>query len=415
LRATHRPILIVVLVLAAATALAAGCGTEQGRGGRVPGGTLTIFSSLPLQGAEAGRARSIVNAEKLALEEAGGHAGKFDVSFSFADDATAAGDTPGWKPGKTADNARAAVQNLRTIGYIGDFDSGASAISLPITNGAGFVQISPAATAVGLTKFVPGAEKGEPDKFYPAGDRTFARVVPADDVQVSAAATWARQLGAKSVFVLGDKSLEGDGRSLLFQQAAHKSGLRVAGDERMDPRANDYRDLAAKIRATQPDAVYFGGGAESNALQLWRDLHAALPGARLIGSHELLVPSFYARLGAAEPNTYITSVAQDPTRLPPRGRRFLRDYRRQFGSEPDPYAAYGHAAMALLLDAIRRAGGDGDDRGAVTREVLSTENRQSVLGTYSIDGNGDTTLRAVSGYRVAAGLPVSPTRLAVPR
>ena len=266
------------LLVLACVAAVAGCADEQSRAGRVPGDTLTIFSSLPLQGPHADQAQSIVNAQKLALREVGGSVGDFKVNFASADDATAGGDRVGWDPDKTAENARKAVENTRTIAYLGDFESGATAISLPITNEAGFVQVSPAATAIGLTKFVPGAvEAGEPDKFYPSGDRTFARVVPADDVQASAAARWTRQLGARTVFVVGDKSLEGDGLAELYLMAAKDSGLRVVGQERMDPRDEDYRDFAREVARTRPDAVYFGGGAESNSVQLWRDLQAAVP------------------------------------------------------------------------------------------------------------------------------------------
>jgi len=179
--------------MAAALLVPVACGSDSSRGGKVQGNTLTVFSSLPLQGPNAERGRSIVNAEKLALRDAGGKAGDFTVNFASADDATAGDGEPGWDPDRTAENARKAVENQRTIAYIGDFDSGATAVSLPISNEAGFVQVSPGSSAVGLTKLVPGAEAGEPDKYYPSGDRTFARVVPADDVQASAAADWARR------------------------------------------------------------------------------------------------------------------------------------------------------------------------------------------------------------------------------
>ena len=135
---------LLAAVCAAAVAVAGGCGNEQSRGGNVPGDTLTIFSSLPLQGPHAAQSQSIVNAEKLALREAGGKVGDFKVNFASADDATAGGDQAGWDPDKTAENARKAVENTRTIAYLGDFDSGATAISLPITNEAGFAQVSPA-------------------------------------------------------------------------------------------------------------------------------------------------------------------------------------------------------------------------------------------------------------------------------
>jgi branched-chain amino acid transport system substrate-binding protein len=394
---------LLAVACAAAVAIGGGCGDDQSRGGRVPGDTLTIFSSLPLQGPHADQSQSIVNAQKLALREAGGRVGDFKINFASADDSTAGGERVGWDADKTAENARKALENTRTIAYIGDFDSGATAISLPITNEAGFAHVSPASTAVGLTKFVPGAEKGEPDKFYPSGDRSFARVVPAADVQAAAAADWTRRLGARSVFVVGDKSLEGDGLTELYRIGAEEAGLRIAGQERMDPRDEEYRDLSRDIARAQPDAVYFGGGADSNAVRLWRDLSAALPRALLIGSHNLLVPEFYRRLGSGERRTYITSVAQDTRQLPSRGQRFVRDYRREFGEPPDPYAAYGHAAMTLVLDAIERAGDQAPERKRIVEETLDTSNLDSVVGPFSIDDNGDTSLDRIAGYRVRGG------------
>ena len=103
--------------------------------------------------------------------------------------------------------------------------------------------------------------------------------------------------------------------------AAKDAGLRVVGQDRMDPRDEDYRDFAREVARTRPDAVYFGGGADSNAVQLWRDLQDALPTALKVGSHNLLVPEFYGRLGSAGARTYITSAAMDPRQLPPRGQR----------------------------------------------------------------------------------------------
>jgi branched-chain amino acid transport system substrate-binding protein len=382
---------------------ASGCGEEQSRGGTVPGDTLTVFSSLPLQGPRAEQSQSIVNAQKLALRDSGGRVGDYKVNYASADDSTAGGDTVGWNPDKTAENARKAVENTRTIAYIGELDSGATAISLPITNEAGFAQVSPGSTAVGLTKFLPGAEKGEPDKFYPSAARTFARVIPADDVQASAAAGWTRSLGARRVFLVGDKSLEGDGLVELYRAVAPEVGLTVVGADRMDPRADEYEDLARDVARTRPDAIYFGGAEASNALRLWRDLDQAVPDALLMGSHNLLVPAFYERLGRAESRTYITSAAQHTSQLPASGRRFVRDYTREFGERPDPLAAYGYAAMSLVLDALDRAGDQAAERERVVEEVLDTTNFNSVIGRFSIDDNGDTSLARVAGYRVRDG------------
>jgi branched-chain amino acid transport system substrate-binding protein len=399
------------LAVAALPAVATGCGGDQSNGGKVKGDTLTIFSSLPLQGPETDRAKSILRAEKLALKQAGGKAGNFKVNFSFLSDAAPNNGKPGWNPDQVADNARKAVEDLRTIAYVGELESGGSAVSVPITNEAGFGQISPGSTSVGLTKRVPGAEKGEPDKYYPSGERNFVRVVPADDVEASGAAAWAGKLGAHTAFVLGDRSVEGDGLAELFRAAAGKHGLRIVGEDRMDPRATDYRDLADEVAKVRPDAVFFGGGVESNAAALWASLSRAVPNARLVGTHELLAPAFYGDLGAAERQTYLTSVAQDPSLLPARGQRFVREYRQEYGSEPDPFGAYGYTAMSLLLDAIKRAGSAGGDRERIIRELFETDGYPSVIGTFSIDDNGDTDLKVLSGYRIRNGRPADPTKL----
>jgi branched-chain amino acid transport system substrate-binding protein len=247
---------------------------------------------------------------------------------------------------------------------------------------------------------------GEPEKFYPSGERTFARLVPADDVQAFGAARWARELGARRAFLVDDKSVEGQGLVEQFAATAERVGLDVAGRKGMDPRADEYRELAREVADERPDLVYFGGGVESNASRLWRDLNAAVPRARLMGSARLLSPGFYQRLGPEAARTYLTSVTQDPSTLPPRGQRFLRDYRRQFGEDPDPYGAYGHAAMSLLLDAIRRAGENANRRDEIVEQVLDTRRFESVVGTFSLDEGGDTTLERFAGYRVRGGRPV---------
>ena len=74
-----------------------------------------------------------------------------------------------WDPGQTTENARMAIRDSTTIGYLGEFNSGASAVSIPLLNRVGIAQVSPTNTAVGLTSAGAGASPGEPDKYYPTG------------------------------------------------------------------------------------------------------------------------------------------------------------------------------------------------------------------------------------------------------
>ena len=59
--------------------------------------------------------------------------------------------------------------------------------------------------------------------------------------------------------------------------------------------------------------------------------------------------------------------------------------------------------MDLILDSIEAVGDKGGDRQAVIDQVLkNTKGRESVLGTYDIDENGDTTLTDYGLYRIEA-------------
>src|SRR5205807_637361 len=85
-----------------------------------------------------------------------------------------------------------------------------------------------------------------------------------------------------------------------------------------------------------------------------------------------------------------TAAAKD---YPPAGQKFFKDFKAKYGGkEPQPYAIYGFEAMSLTLDAMNRAGANCNNRQDVINAVFNTKNRQSVLGTYSIDKDGDTTL-----------------------
>src|SRR5215216_3909691 len=134
------------LVAALAFGVAA-CGDDDGGGGGGGGGggdgakSVTVYSSLPLQGASRPQTTALVNGIKLALEQAGGKAGDITVQYESLDDSTAQAGS--WTPEAVSANARKAAQDDSTAVYVGEFNSGASAVSIPILNEAGIPQISP--------------------------------------------------------------------------------------------------------------------------------------------------------------------------------------------------------------------------------------------------------------------------------
>src|SRR5215207_9731848 len=197
---------------------------ESGSGGK----ELTVYSSLPLQGASRPQSEDVINGIKLALKQKGGKCGDYPIKYTSLDDATAAAGQ--WEAGATSDNARKAAQDDNAVAYIGEFNSGASAISIPITNDGNMLQVSPSNTAFGLTKSGTGAEPGEPDKYYPAGTRTYGRVVPIDNIQGAALAQYMKDEGVTNVYVLDDAEVYGKGVAKNTQTAAEALGIKVAGN-----------------------------------------------------------------------------------------------------------------------------------------------------------------------------------------
>jgi len=381
------------LVTALAFGVAA-CGGDDGGGG---GGadssrtTLTIYSSLPLQGDSRPQSESVVNGEKLALEEAGGQVGKFKITYKSLDDATAAAGK--WEAGQTSANARKAAQDQSTIVYLGEFNSGATAISLPILNEAGILQISPSNTAVGLTRGGAGADKGEPDKYYPSGKRNYGRVVPADHIQAAAQVTYQKDEGCTKLYVLNDKEVYGKGLADQVVNIAKAQGLQVLGNDGIDTKAANFRSLASKVKSAGADCMFFGGITQNKGVQVFNDVHAANPTVKLFGPDGVAESAFASKISSAvQKQTYVTNPTLDPKLYPASAQKFFTTFKQKFGKDPEPYAIYGYEAMKVALLAIQNAGDKGNDRQAVIDAFFKIKDRDSVLGRYSIDENGDTTL-----------------------
>ncbi len=157
--------------------------------------------------------------------------------------------------------------------YIGPYNSGAAMESMPILNKGPLLQISPANTAVGLTK--PSGKPGEPEIFFPTGKRTYCRVVGTDDVQGPLAAVWAKKLGMKTVYILDDKGTYGNGVAKEFKAKCDQLGLEVMAHEGIDVQATDFKSLLTKIGSKKPDLIYFGGTTQTKGAHLAKELAAA--------------------------------------------------------------------------------------------------------------------------------------------
>jgi branched-chain amino acid transport system substrate-binding protein len=360
--------------------------------------TIRIVSSLPLTGSSRVQSETMVLGIKMALEEAGYKAGPFTITYDSWDDASAQAGT--WDPAKEKDNASRAVSDPDVMAYIGTYNSGAAKIAIPILNQADLVMVSPANTYSGLTK-VGFGEKGEPEIYYPKGIRTYCRVVPADDLQGLAGAWWANQLGVKKAYILNDKELYGRGLARVFEEGCRRLGIEVVGEEGIDYKAQDFRAVVNKVRASQAEIVYFGGITQNGAGKLVKDLRSGGYTGYFMSPDGTKEEAFIKSAGPASEGCLVTLGGLPPEQMGPEAQAWYKAYRKKYRSEPEAYAIYSYEATKVTLAGIAKAGVK--DRTKIREAIMATADYDGLLGKWSFDKQGDTTLSSMSGYVVKDG------------
>ena len=403
-------IALAVVGCSSSSSSSAGGGSSSSSTGS-SGNTVDIYSSLPLQGANIAQTGPMVNGMKLALAQAGGKAGQWTVNYQSLDDSVAA--TGKWDPGQTAANARKVATDPKAVYYMGEFNSGASEVSIPILNQAGLPQVSPANTYVGLTLNVPPASlPGEPGKYYPTGVRTYLRIVPTDSIQAASDLTAMKQAGCTKVAVANDKEAYGDGLAKLLELEKSYYGVNIVSNTGIDPTAPNFRSYASTIQGQGADCFFFAGIVSNGAVQLTKDVNSALPKAKIFGGDGVCTDSYTSAAKGGVPASLYPlmecTVATRDLATYPGGKDFLAAYKAKYGTaNPDPYAIYGYEVMKLGLDTIKGLGAQGNSKSAVLKALFATTARASVLGTYGFDKNGDTTLKSYGLYKVGSnGEPV---------
>lgn len=339
-----------LLALASAVALGA-CST----GDETVEGPVTVYVSLPLSGPAGPDGRDAADGAKLALEEAEGRAGGLEVEAKYLDGANPVSD---WDPAAVGRNARRAVQDSSTAAYIGELASQPTRTSMPITNDAGIAQISPGASGIDLTAPAEGYPDS-PEVYRPSGEVTFARVVPDDGVQARALAEWAGEL--RLLVVATELASRAPFDSLMLSEFAADAA--EVGVDVAEP-----GQLTTVDGEQSPDPFFIAGGGRVG------------PGQLTAGGRR------YAVSGAVEPGLLPDAA-------------FASQFRERFGRRPGPYAAYGFEAMRVALEAIGAADSKDGFRASVIDGILDSRHMDSVLGSYAITSEGDTSLCEVQRYR----------------
>lgn len=349
--------------------------------------------------------RDMQDAMRLALKQAGGQAGKFDVTYEPLDDSDDAGETPA---ALVQANARRAAKDDKTAVYIGDLTSGATQVSLPILSRAKIPQISMSSTRVGLTRPDGRGDVDEPKRYYPPqpgysdGYRNFVRIIPRDVVQAKALlALMAQQDGCGRVAMINDNTPYGEAlANNILAQNRHR--VAFVFSQSAGPRGH-YEHLVDRVKAmkVKPGCVVYCGTRNPNTVELFEELHGALPDAKLYGTDGLEAASFFdeRKGGISSEVAEAVKVMVPPYDVRQAEIEFFGPFRNAYKREADPNAVYAYEAMKVALKAITDAGNG--ERADIVRRLFATSRGpgDSVLGQYAVDDAGDTD---VTSYGVSS-------------
>ena len=355
-----------------------------------------IGVNLSFTGGDAEDAARIGNGAVLAFEEANAAHAVPDYTFQLVklDDATP---TAGqYDPAQAATNARTMVSDRAYVAALGPQMSGSGKAMAPILSQGNLATITPAATNPDLTdpKFAA--------QYRPGGKPVLFRTVATDAFQGPNMANYmADTLKVKTIFVLDDSGAYGVGLADAFQAQAAKRGIKVLGRDRLDPKAADYAAILTKIKALDPQALYYGGVSQAG-VKLAKQAYEIIPTAIKAGGDGMQSSDLLKGAGFPAVEGWYATVAAPHVTEDPKTKAFSDAYFARFTMRPDDYAVTCYVGAQVIIEAVKRVAATGKPvtRDLVRDAIQDVKLADSLLGPIEFDGNGDLKNKIVSVFQI---------------
>ena len=351
---------------------------------------------LSFTGADAENATRIANGAILAFEEANAaHAVKgYTIQVVKLDDATA---TAGqYDPAQAATNARTMVSDKAYVASLGPQMSGAGKAMAPILSQGNLATITPSSTNPDLTdpKFA--------SQYRPAGKAIYFRTVATDAFQGPNMANYmADKLNVKSIYILDDSGAYGVGLADAFQAQAEKKGIKILGRDRLDPKAADYAPILTKIKALNPQALYYGGVGQAG-VKLAKQAYDIIPDVIKAGGDGMQSADLLKGAGFPAVEGWYATVASPHVTEDPKTAKFADAYFKRFNAHPDDYTVTNYVAAEVIIDAMKKVAATGKPitRDNVRDAIQGVKLPNSLLGPIEFDDNGDLKNKIISVFQI---------------
>ncbi len=273
--------------------------------------------------------------------------------------------------------------DAKVNGVVGHLNSGTSIPASKIYFDAGIPQISGSATN---------------PKYTQQGHNTAFRVMANDVQQGKVLGDYAaKQLAAKTVAIIDDRSAYGQGLADEFEKAFVAAGGKIAAHEFTNDKATDFSAVLTKIKSKKADIVFYGG-MDAQAGPISKQMKSLGVKAKYLVGDGGFTPEFIKLAGAASEGQY-ASLPGVPLAQMPGGKAFSDAYTAKYG-EIQLYAPYTYDAVMVMVDAMKRA--NSVEPAKFLPEIVKAD-YQGVTAKIQFDDKGDLKGGSVSLYQVKDG------------
>jgi branched-chain amino acid transport system substrate-binding protein len=356
--------------------------------------TVKVGIALPLTGADAADAKLIENGFLEAIDEAnanGGVAGhKIEAVVKDSGTATAGQ----YDPAQAATNTKDLVGDPAVVAVLGPEMSGEGKAMAPILSEADMALITPSSTNPDLTDPAHAAQ------FMPKGKPIYFRTVTTDAFQGPNMANFYKEtLKVSNVYVLDDAGAYGVGIADAFQKQAEKIGLKVLGRDQLDPKEADYTTVLTKIKALNPDSIYYGGVNQAG-VKLAKQVADVLPKVIKGAGDGIYSQEFLTGVGFPAAEGWYATNAGPHLTDDPAAAKFVDTYKSKYSMSPNDYAITAYDGALVVLDAIKRvADAKQEINRSTVRAAMEKANLKTLQGVVSFDKMGDINDRTVSVFQ----------------
>ena len=325
--------------------------------------TVKIGFIGPLSGGDAQQGLSARNGFELAVNQANAAGLPFKIEPVILDDAA--------NPQTGVAAALKLTNDPKVVAATGHWNSGVALATIPIFSRAQVPLVIWGAISPKVT------EKNNP---------MISRVVPTLVNTNAPLARWAATTIGKKIAIVSDTTDYGIANVQSFGDSFKAAGGTIVATESAPVGTTDFRAILTKIKAAQPDAVYFGGVVTEAGLVRLQMVELGLK-VPMIGIDGFYDPEFIKIAGAAAAGTICGIIKETGN---PKLDQMMKDYQAAKFAEPaGPYTKNAFDAANIIIAAIKKVGTK--DKIAIANAIRETSH-DGAMGRTSFDANGQTKL-----------------------